>query len=645
MPKYERIKAELLEDLEEITPVLDIIDDLHKTGRAASIEESEQINDLSVMHSSEVIALMLESKAQKRNAKLLAVDNREYDPFLLVTSQEIEDFKKYLSGLPEGQEFHYDIILRAGDVHSTALQLHSDGGIARSFFIDSLADINKEERNNLEEALGGDSHNYVKGKLLNSDTGCSIFSIQHLNTMNRFLNESNHSAYLERGDNRLEDLDPMFLKHIQSMTASDKYETCHKGQDLFVDKRHSKTFRKHLSDFTASVAVVDKEQNVELKQRNYSILYKTEKYLRESLRTLEEIHGQENGDQKLEEVLSHRSGKHILNSVYKQMELTPAQIEQVQGLYNQDQINLALHYRIPREDLETAKCFSSKEMSKTAFKYINESGLNHQEAFNRVKDFSNSYQLYSSIQFGLSFEEVAKSQFLSSKVLSSGTFEYLQEWYEKAGEKGAAAAFETIKMFESYKPQESRALDTVSNLCGKDANEFLSFCIGGQSSPLIKAWLAAGADVNKVTNGVTPLMKAIGTDNPKIIDQIVMAGARIPSLMDRNNKKHFTPEKLTIYLKTAIDSENIKVIRNLIKYSPNVLKEGINGVSPLEYAVQSNKMKLLNELLPEVKSVEHSPSKMGIENLDINSPNTTPTKKQKTEKSYNSKPGGRRLIF
>lgn len=645
MPKYERIKSELVEGLEQIALVIEILDNLRRTGRPASIEESDRISYLLPFHSPEVIALMLESKALKRNAKLLAVDNREYDPILLVNTQEIQDFKKYLSGLPEGQEFHYDIILRPQDIHSSALQIHSDGSTARSFFIDSLYNTNKEQKRDLEEAIGADAYSYTSGKIQSTCYGCSIFAIQHLNTMNRFLNETHQRPYLERGSNRLEDLDPTFIKHIQSMTRADQYEAYHAGEDLFVDKRHSKTFRKHLGDFTASVAVVDKEQNVELKERNFSLLYKTEKYLREALRTIEEIHAQEHGDQKLEEVLSHRSGKHILNSVYQQMNLTPEQTHKVQGLYNQDQINLALHYNIPREDLEMAKCFSSKEMSKTAFKYINESGLNHQEAFNMVKDFSNPYQLYSSIQFGLDSNDLKKSQFLSSKTLASGTFGYLQEWYEKSGEKGVAAAFETIKMFESYKPKEDIALGAINDLHNKDVNHFLSFCIGGQSPGLIKLWLEAGADINKASNRITPFMQAIGTGNPEIIDQIVMAGARIPKLMDRDHRVYFTTEKLTAYLKESIDSENIKVIRNVVRFHPDVLKQSINGVTPFEYAVKADRPKLLNELFPEGKSIEHSPSKMGIENIDINSPDTTPTKKAKITRDSNQRQEGLKIRF
>lgn len=644
MPKYERVKSEIIESLEKVSSAIEIIDDLRRNGRNASLEESEVLNNLSVIHSSEVVSLMLESKAQKRNARLhaLGIEDRKYDPFILLSDQEIEDFNMYLAGIPEGQKYHHDFILCPEDKHATAMQIHSDGFIARSFYMDGLSDINKESRCDLEAAAGADVHNYTSGKIQNTFYGCSIFSIQHLNTMNRFLNENHQSSYLERGKNRLEDLDPIFLKHIQSMSRADQYEEYHKGEELFIDKKHSKTFKKHLNDFTATVAVVDEEQNIEFKKRNYSILYKTEKYLREALRTLEDTYYK--GE--LEEVLSRRSGQHILNSVYDQMELNTEQIDKVQGLYNQDQINLVLHYNIPREDVESGKCFFTKEMSKAAFRFIDESGLNYQKAFNKVKEFSNPRQLYSSIQFGLDAQEIAVSKFLSSRNLAPETFGYLQEWYEKSGEKGVFAAFESIKMLEFHTQNESISLDRIRNLQGKDANEFLAFCIEGQSSHLVKSWLDAGADVNKKTNGITPIMKAIGTGNQKIIDQIVMAGARLPSLIDREQKsKYFSPEKLTSYLKEAIDGENIKVIRNVLRFYPDVLKQNINGVSPFEYAVQTSKIEILNELFPEGKNIEHSPSKMGIENIDINSPETTPTKKAKIDGANRKPMDGLRIRF
>ena|GEM_PF-6227433 len=631
MPHYERIKSELAQDLEQLTPVIRILDELRSTGRTASTEESKEINDISIVHSSEVVALMLESKAQKRNARLrsLNIDDREYNPFILTTDKEVEDFNKYLSGLPDGQKFHYDLILRPQDVHSTALQIHSDGSIASSFFIDSLSDTNKEERSNLEKALGGQSYNYVQGKILNSDSGCSIFSIQHLNSMNRFINEKNKSIYLKSENNSLEDLDPILLKHIQSRTTAKKYEDAHLEEELFIDKKHSKTFRKHLNDFTATISIVNKDNTVELKQRNYSILYKTEKYLREGLRTLEEIHRQENGDQKLEEVLSHRSGHNIIESVYQKMGLTSDQTLQVQGLYNQDQINLALQHGIPKSDIELAKCFSSKEMSRLVYNFIGRNDLSPQKAFNRVKNFSNPYQFHSTFQLGLNDKEVAESKFLSSKTLAPGSFKYLHKWHNKSGTNGVSAAFETIRMFESYNPREYIAIEVVKDLCNKDSNEFLQFSIIGQSSALIKLWLDAGASINKNTNGSTPIMQAIQTGNPKIIKQIIMAGATIPSLMDKKYKKHFTIEKLSIYLKEAIDQENSKAVHNIVRFSPDILKHNIEGYSPLEYAIQQNKLKLLKELFPQGNNISYIAPKIEKENLSMKDLNITPLQKRK----------------
>lgn len=90
MPNYEEIKAELEKDLAEITPVIKALDDLREEKRAASPEESRIINELEIRSTPKVIALMLESKAQKRNHKLSEQGvTREYNPFILADDTDI----------------------------------------------------------------------------------------------------------------------------------------------------------------------------------------------------------------------------------------------------------------------------------------------------------------------------------------------------------------------------------------------------------------------------------------------------------------------------------------------------------------------------------------------------------------------------
>ena len=362
MPSYDFIKRELVDDIVKVSSGIDIVDELRINKKSASKEQYNTLKRLKIRHSPDVVALMLESKAQKRNAKLATHEtssSRQYNPILLCNEDDVNNFTKYLAGLPERMPYHYDIIFRPGDNHSGALQIHSDGSKVHMFFIENAHDHNEEERLQLIKALGKERviiHNYTDGSLLEENYGCSIFAIQHLNSMNRLFNEVDHNFYLRQGYSHIENLDPIFLKHIQPIALAKRYEAAKKEQDLFIDKKKIKSFMEYVDNYT----ITNNKPNGEVIKRNYSILYKTKKYLEEALITLERIHSHPDGDKQLDEVILNRTGRNILNNIYQRMQLTSEQKSKVQGLYNHEQINLALLYDIPVEDLKSAKCFLTR---------------------------------------------------------------------------------------------------------------------------------------------------------------------------------------------------------------------------------------------------------------------------------------------
>lgn len=641
MPKYNKIRLELMRSLEEINPIIEMLDQLRQTNTAATIEQTTLINSLSLTHSPDVIALMLESKSRKRNKKLEEKGNikERYEPFLLCEYQDINNFRKYLAGLPKGHICNYDIILRPEDSHSSALQIHTNELGARVFFVEVAADINKDERNLLAEATGANLHIYKQGKIQNSDYGCTIFSLQNLNVMNRLIKEG---TYLKEGDNNLSELDPAFLKHIQSLNHAQSYQESNLSKELFVDKHKNKTLKKHIDDFTITVQAADYQGNLQPKKRNFSALYKTKKYLESALNILDSL-PKENQEQELENIISVRNGRNIINSVYQNMGLTTEQISQVKGLYNQDQIKLALKYQIPANELNKSKLFFTKEMSTYILDLIETTANGDKELahniFQRVQNLSNPFQTYLVLSSALDHLEVAKSKALNNPKLAPDISIFIQKWHNKSGIAGARAAFSVIQSFEKNKNEISH--QTIIGLNQSDENFLLNFSISTQNRESVKLWLKAGADINSNNQKTSTLKLALNSNNADIITDIILAGAKLTEEIAKEHPTHFTPEKLKEYFKLAIDERKTQAIYNIVALNPQILQHPIDGLSPMEYLIREKKSDLLEKIFTQYSDIlKVSNENLSLDNIDLDSPTKkrsappTPEKNKKLVTDY-----------
>lgn len=598
-----------------------MLDQLRQTNAAATIEQTTIINSLLLTHSPDVIALMLESKSRKRNKKLEEKGNikERYEPFLLCEYQDINNFRKYLAGLPKGHICNYDIILRPNDAHSSALQIHTNELGTRVFFVEVAADINKDERNLLAEATGANLHIYKQGKIQNSDYGCTIFSIQNLNIMNRLIKEG---TYLKEGDSTLSELDPSFLKHIQSLNHAQSYQESNSSKELFVDKHKNKTLEKHIDDFTITVQASDSQGNLQPKRRNFSTLYKTKKYLESALNVLESL-PQINQEQELENIMSVRNGRNIINSVYQDMGLTTEQITQVRGLYNQEQIKLALKYQIPANELNKSKLFFTKEMSKYISNLVEFTAHEDKELahniFQRVQNLSNPFQIHLVLSCGIDHLEIAKSKVLNNPKLAPDISMFIQKWYDKAGSDGANAAFSLIKYFEKNKNEINHK--TIIGLNQSDENFLLNFSISTQNIESVKLWLKAGVDVNSNNQKTNTLKVALKTNNSDIITEIILSGAKLTPDIVKDNPTHFSPEKLKEYFKLAIDGRKIEAISNIVSLNPKIIQQTIDGLSPMEYLIRERKSDLLEKIFIEyIDILKVSNENLSLNNITLDSP-------------------------
>jgi hypothetical protein len=596
--KYAQIREILLNDINRMNPIIQIIDELRSSGEVATKEQLKQLNAFEIYHSKEVIALMLENKAQKRNLKYPNAE--EYNPFLLSDDDDIKNFHNYLAGLPENHRLHYDIILRPQDVHSTPLQIDSDGSKVRMFFIDTLSDTNKSERYDIEEALGTvESHSYTQGKILNSNFGCSIFSIQHLNFMNTS-NRNNNDSYLKQGENLITDIDPALLKHMQSLNAANEIQNKRKDEDLFVNKKHDKTLKQHIDDYTITVETSDNTGNITRKKRNISILYKTHKYIQGALETLDKLY-KKGGEQSLEETFHSRNGRDILNQVYQDMGLTEEQTNKVQGLFNREQITLALEYNIDIKELKESSCFQNHYMSKYIFNLIKDIYESSKEAekitqanklFSSLKKISTAYQLYAINTLKIDPLKVQKSKFLTDRNIAPYVIETIQHWHDKYGKKSAGIIFNIIHRSNKI------SISELQKIKDTNINDILLYKIFQKDIKDIDLLLDMGADINyKNKYNVTPLAQGLNSMDEKLITHIISSGAKLRKEDIEKYKDLFTPKKLTHYFKSAIDKDNLIAVKNLIEYDPSLFQKKIDEISPLEYAHKNNKIKLLNAMI------------------------------------------------
>lgn len=597
---YQEIKSEIEDSLLELNPVIRLIEKIRRTPfkKAYTKKDSEKIDELDIKHSPELVALMLEAKARNRNQKEESEDTL-YNPLILSDtfedSSDIDNFYKYLAGMPDGKIFHYDIIFRPKDIHSTAVQIDSDGENTKILYVDSAKDTNKTERIELEKAIGADyKYNYLLGNIQKASYGCSIFSIQNLNKMSR-KHERNDLGYLTSENTSLEALSPEFIKHIQTLKTAQKYLEANQYRDLYIDKEKVKTLKSHLDEFSITLNLDD-----EIVTRNFSLLYKMQKYLKNSLALLNEI-----DEDELTRILNKRTGKEILNSVYDEMGIMDLnQREEAQGFYNQYQIRLLLDYQIPKEKLNMSPLFFSRKMSKEAFEYVThfDNDLEHdekiriaQERFELVKNCTNSYQLAAFIDYGQEIDIRNDSIFWIDEETSKAAYECIKK-YEQIDHAQVSIAIAILSTADNspakywYYPME------IIEFINSGPSGALHISITMQNIKLIQDCLKSGANINEVIKDTSPLELALKTNNEHVITTVILAGANITQKLVENYSKHFQNDKINQYLNAARVAENHEVEEKIKNLFPAHKRKNPFDLDPNEVIQNAENRYILNNI-------------------------------------------------
>lgn len=247
-----------------------------RPNKRATPEESKWLysNPVPVL-SENIIALMLEAKAKKRQQK-----NRQYQPFIIIAdTPSVDEFQYKIAELiRKKQPFHYDCIIKKGG-HCTPMQFEFDGNYFRIFSLDAAGDLRNENFTQLFDNKMSFFYPYVGGGIQADKSSCSVFSIQHLNT----LSNADLRQKIQIRQCFPELLDPVFLKNIQKTTSLPEYYKQH--QNATIDKNGLKTLQKHIENYsiTVDVAKMTWWDRLKLKRttktQNHAISYKTHKYL------------------------------------------------------------------------------------------------------------------------------------------------------------------------------------------------------------------------------------------------------------------------------------------------------------------------------------------------------------------------------
>ena len=202
-------------------------------------------------------------------------------------------------------------------------------------------------------------------------------------------------------------------------------------------------------------------------------------------------------------------------------------------------------------------------------------------------------QFQAVINYGIDPHEAENSILLKNKPPAPTSMLYLREWYEKVGINGAKAAFRITQLFESDSFRELSGFDSIKKLSGKNADHFFNIAVKIEDLSLMDLWLKAGANINNSLNGFSPLSLAIKTNNQEVIEKVIMSGAILHNSYKIDKPDCLKLINLTHYFKIAIEQENDLALKNLIKFSPKLLKQKIDGLNPLVYSMLEQKTALV----------------------------------------------------
>jgi ankyrin repeat protein len=124
---------------------------------------------------------------------------------------------------------------------------------------------------------------------------------------------------------------------------------------------------------------------------------------------------------------------------------------------------------------------------------------------------------------------------------------------------------------------------------------------------ILKAFIAAHADLNIMSSEGTPLMWATTFDQPKMVNALLKAGA------DPNRQLIYDwPEDVPrdTALACAINDENINIMNILLQGGANVNMRNANGEYPIEFAIQEGGIDTVRVLLNY-----HTRKKLAIPNI------------------------------
>lgn len=378
-----------------------------RKNKTATQKESAILEQTLNFSSNEEMAIILHNKAKNRQRKQNNIGNQSiYDPFLL-TRMEQSNFIRYLAGIDINEAQQIDFIAKLGgwegiSNHCTPVHIDVNSDSKNMFFVDASLDTSNDSiQANITNCLNTSAHMSHIGTQQNNFS-CFIFSLQDLNSMSKLtLQELNNS--FPQGDTRvnsdsftsLKEINPRFIKNTQSLALLKTIPENKKNQ--IVSK--NKNIEEYIEDFSITVSIANNTYYPTYKKRNFSILRKTQKYVKEALDTVQDLHN-DNKDEEIQQIIQHRMGQKLLNSVYKG--LTNEEYDKVKGLYNKKQISLILDHSIPREMLKNHQCFQNNKLTHAVYDYI-VAGSSQKEKLKRAQ-YTQKFRTFEEMEAKLKYK-------------------------------------------------------------------------------------------------------------------------------------------------------------------------------------------------------------------------------------------------
>ncbi|WP_419766781.1 ankyrin repeat domain-containing protein [Arcobacter sp.] len=160
-------------------------------------------------------------------------------------------------------------------------------------------------------------------------------------------------------------------------------------------------------------------------------------------------------------------------------------------------------------------------------------------------------------------------------------------------------AFEREVYDNIHNAVKYKKLEVLKKLSSEELTDSLVYAVRAGDFNVVKSLVKAGSNINAYNDSDTSaLYEAFRSERFNIVDYLLTKGAIL------NIKANYTGEyhKIEPYLFKAIHNNNIRLVKNLLKYGININVKNKYNKTPLEYAIERKKISI-SEYFKKLKNM------------------------------------------